>query len=61
MLNRLDQLQRNQREIDLQFERDKDIYLKRIKTLEKACQENSDEIKIKKLEQENKEKKELLI
>lgn len=60
LLNRIDQLQRNQREIDLQFKYDSEIYLKRIQLLEKACNAECDEAKLKKLEKTSKENKELI-
>ena len=60
LLNRLDQIQANQRAIDLQFKYDNEIYLKRINTLEKATQAAYDEAKFKKLEKTNKENKEVI-
>ena len=60
LLNRIDQLQRNQREIDMQFQYDSQIYLKKIKALEKACKASADEAKLKKLEKKNKENKEII-
>ena len=60
LLNRIEQLKANQKQIDFQFKKDCEIYEKRISSLEKACQENPDEAKIKRLEQENKEKKDLV-
>ena len=60
LLNRLDQIQANQRAIDLQFKYDNEIYLKRINTLEKATQTAYDEAKFKKLEKTNKENKEVI-
>lgn len=60
LLNRIDQLQRNQREIDMQFQYDSQIYLKKIKALEKACKASTDEAKLKKLEKKNKENKEII-
>ena len=60
LLNRLDQIQANQRAIDLQFKYDNEIYLKRINTLEKATQSAYDEAKYLKLEKANKENKEVI-
>ena len=60
LLNRIEQLQRNQREIDIQFKHDSEIYLKKIRALEKACQANSDETKLKNLEKTNKKNKDLI-
>lgn len=60
LLNRLDQIQANQRAIDLQFKYDNEIYLKRISTLQKATQAPYDEAIFKKLEKTNKENKEVI-
>ena len=60
LLNKIDQLQRNQKEIDMQFKYDSEIYIKRIKALERACQVNIDEEKLKQLEITNKENKDLI-
>ena len=60
LTNKIEQLQRNQREIDMQFKYDSEIYLKRIKALERACQVDIDETKLKQLEITNKENKDLI-
>ena len=60
LLNRIDQLQRNQREINMQFEYDSDIYKKKIQSLEKLCQASTDEAKLKRLEKKNKENKDII-
>ena len=60
LLNRIDQLRRNQRDIDIQFKYDSEIYKRKINALEKACKANIDEAKLKKLEKTNKENKEII-
>ena len=60
LLNRIDQLRRNQRDIDMQFNYDREIYEKKIKNLENACKANIDEAKLKKLEKKNKENKDII-
>ena len=60
LLNRIDQLRRNQRDIDMQFKYDSEIYKRRINALEKACKANIDEVKLKNLEKTNKENKEII-
>ena len=60
LLNRIDQLRRNQRDIDMQFKYDSEIYKKKINALEKACEAGIDEAKLKKLEKTNKENKEII-
>ena len=60
LLNKIEQLRRNQRLIDMQFKFDSGIYLKKIGALEKACNMNYDENKLKQLEKINKENKETI-
>ena len=60
LLNKIEQLKKNQREIDYQFQCDREIYLRKIKALEKACKSNTDETKLKKLEKKSKENKEII-
>ena len=60
LLNKIEQLRRNQRLIDMQFKCDSGIYLKKISALERACNMNYDEKKLKQLEKINKENKETI-
>ena len=60
LLNRIDQLRRNQRDIDMQFNYDRDIDKKKIKALENSCNMEIDEAKLKKLEKKNKENKDII-
>ena len=60
LLNKLEELQNTQKEIKEQFKYDKNIYLKRIKMLEKAYQAKIDENKLKNMEKSNKKNKEMI-
>ena len=60
LLNKLEELQNTQKEIKEQFKYDKNIYLKRIKMLEKAYQAKIDENKLKNMEKSNKKNKDMI-
>ena len=60
LLNKLEELQNTQKEIKEQFKYDKNIYIKRIKMLEKAYQAKIDENKLKNMEKSNKKNKDMI-
>ena len=60
LYKRLDELQRKRKEIDTQFNNEKDLYEKRIETLNNAWNTRVDKDKLKELEKINKQNKETI-
>ena len=58
--DKIDELKRKQRMIDIQFKNDSEVYQRKISYLEKACQENYSIEKYKELEKINRENKECI-